>query len=74
MIVGVGVDAVDIDRIERMFASKQDRMLNRLFSAAEVAFLSAKVAPAQHLAVRLAAREAAYKALSGNELAPPEWS
>ena len=28
-----------------------------------------KVAPAQHLAVRLAAKEAAYKALSGNELA-----
>src|SRR5204862_6505222 len=69
VIVGVGVDAVDIDRIERMFASKRDRMLNRLFSAAEVAFLSAKAAPAQHLAVRLAAKEATYKALSGNELA-----
>lgn len=69
MIVGVGIDAVDIDRIERMFASKRDRMLARLFSVAEIAFLSMKVAPAQHLAVRLAAKEAAYKALSGNELA-----
>ena len=69
VIVGVGVDAVDIERIERMFASKSDRMLNRLFVAAEVAFLSNKIAPAQHLAVRLAAKEAAYKALSGNELA-----
>ena len=69
VIVVVGVDAVDIERIERMFASKSDRMLNRLFVAAEVAFLSNKIAPAQHLAVRLAAKEAAYKALSGNELA-----
>ena len=69
MIVGIGVDAVDIDRIERMFESKSDRMLNRLFRAAEVAFLSSKIAPAQHLAVRLAAKEAAYKALSGNDLA-----
>ena len=69
MIVGIGVDAVDIERIERMFASKSDRMLNRLFLAGEVAFLSSKTAPAQHLAVRLAAKEAAYKALSGNELA-----
>jgi holo-[acyl-carrier protein] synthase len=69
VIVGVGVDAVDIDRIERMFANKRERMLDRLFSSAEIAFLSAKVAPAQHLAVRLAAKEATYKALSGNELA-----
>ena len=69
MIVGVGIDAVDIDRIERMFASKSERMLNRLFSAAEIAYLSSKTSPAQHLAVRLAAKEAAYKALSGNELA-----
>lgn len=69
MIIGLGVDAVDIARVERMFASKSDRMLNRLFCAAEVAFLSSKTSPAQHLAVRLAAKEAAYKALSGNELA-----
>jgi holo-[acyl-carrier protein] synthase len=69
VIVGIGVDAVDIDRIERMFASKSERMLNRLFSVAEVAYLSTKSLPAQHLAVRLAAKEAAYKALSGNELA-----
>ena len=35
----------------------------------ELAFLTAKAFPAQHIAVRLAAKEAAYKALSGNELA-----
>ena len=69
MIVGIGVDAVDIERVERMFESKSERMLNRLFSVDEVAYLTGKVAPAQHLAVRLAAKEAAYKALSGNELA-----
>jgi holo-[acyl-carrier protein] synthase len=69
VIVGVGIDAVDIARIERMFSNKRERMLNRLFNASEVAFLSSKTAPAQHLAVRLAAKEAAYKALSGNELA-----
>jgi holo-[acyl-carrier protein] synthase len=69
VIVGIGVDAVDIERIERMFASKSQRMLALLFSGAEVAYLATKVAPAQHLAVRLAAKEAAYKALSGNELA-----
>jgi phosphopantetheine--protein transferase-like protein len=44
-------------------------MLNRLFTAEEMSYISLKVAPAQHLAVRLAAKEAAYKALAGNDLA-----
>ncbi len=69
MIVGIGIDAIDIDRIERMYAENGDRMLARLFTQDELTFLSSKIAPAQHLAVRLAAKEAAYKALSGNELA-----
>jgi holo-[acyl-carrier protein] synthase len=69
MIVGIGIDAVEIDRIERMFADKGDRMLHRLFTDAELSYISLKAAPAQHLAVRLAAKEAAYKALNGNELA-----
>ena len=43
-------------------------MLERLFTADE-STISTKAFPAQHLAVRLAAKEAAYKALSGNDLA-----
>jgi holo-[acyl-carrier protein] synthase len=69
MIVGLGIDAVDISRAERMFADKPERMLERLFGDVERAYLSTKPQPAQHMAVRLAAKEAAYKALSGNELA-----
>lgn len=69
MIVGLGVDAVDIDRIEHMLGAQGERMLERLFSPGERAYLAGKPAPAQHAAVRLAAKEAAYKALAGNELA-----
>jgi holo-[acyl-carrier protein] synthase len=69
MIVGVGIDAVEIDRVERMFADKGERMLKRLFTGEELSYITDKAAPAQHLAVRLAAKEAAYKALTGNELA-----
>jgi holo-[acyl-carrier protein] synthase len=67
MILGVGVDAVDIERIERMHARHGDHMLDRLFTPAELAYLSKKPSPVQHIAVRLAAKEAAYKALSGND-------
>jgi holo-[acyl-carrier protein] synthase len=69
MIVGIGIDAIDIDRIERMLAARGERLLRRLLTANELAHLSTKVAPAQHVAVRLAAKEAAYKALAGNDLA-----
>jgi holo-[acyl-carrier protein] synthase len=69
MIIGLGIDAVDVERVDRMFADKGDRMLARLFTPRELAFLSTKMAPAQHMAVRLAAKEAAYKALAGNALA-----
>ena len=69
MIVGIGIDAIDIDRVERMFADKGKRMLSRLFTEGEIAYVETKALPAQHLAVRLAAKEAAYKALAGNELA-----
>lgn len=69
MIVGIGVDAVDIERIERMFADRGDRLLQRLLTDGEIAFVKARAALAQHIAVRLAAKEAAFKALSGNELA-----
>ena len=69
LIVGIGVDAIEIERVSRMFASQGQRMLDRLFTAEELRYVNTKQAPAQHLAVRLAAKEAAYKALSGNELA-----
>ena len=69
MIVGIGIDAVEIDRVGRMFADKGERMLTRLFTGDELSYITAKMEPAQHLAVRLAAKEAAYKALSGNDLA-----
>ena len=69
MIVGIGIDAVEIDRVERMYSELGERMLNRLFTGDELRYIADKIAPAQHLAVRLAAKEAAYKALAGNELA-----
>ena len=65
MIVGIGVDLVDIERIERMLASKGERAVRRLFSEDEARYCSAKARPAQHFAARVAAKEAAFKALAG---------
>jgi holo-[acyl-carrier protein] synthase len=69
MIVGLGIDLVEIDRVKHMIESLGDRMYARLFSEHEARYIRNKPLPAQHAAVRLAAKEAAFKALAGNELA-----
>ena len=62
--VGVGIDLVDIDRIERLIAQFGDRALDRLLFASEREYCLSKAAPARHVAARVAAKEAGYKALS----------
>lgn len=67
MILGLGVDIVDIARVERLLAAHGARALDRLFTPNEVAYCRGKRSPAQHFAARLAAKEAAFKALSGTD-------
>jgi holo-[acyl-carrier protein] synthase len=67
MIAGIGIDLVDIARVERLLDAKGRRVLERLFTPAEVAYAMARSRPAMHLAARLAAKEAAFKALAGSD-------
>jgi holo-[acyl-carrier protein] synthase len=67
MIIGLGVDIVDIGRVERLLQAHGGRALQRLFTPNEASYCHSKVRPAQHFAARLAAKEAAFKALSGSE-------
>ncbi|HKO14983.1 MAG TPA: holo-ACP synthase [Gemmatimonadaceae bacterium] len=69
MIVGLGVDVVEIDRVRRLIAGPNERAIARLFTDAESRYALARADPATHLAARVAAKEAAYKALAGNSLA-----
>jgi holo-[acyl-carrier protein] synthase len=65
VIVGIGVDLVHIARVERLLASKGHRALERLFTEGERRYALERLEPARHLAARIAAKEAAFKALSG---------
>ena len=69
MIVGIGIDIVEIDRMRRMLESKTGRLVERIFTADEARYALAHADPALHFAARVAAKEATYKALSGNPLA-----
>lgn len=61
-LIGVGIDLVDIVRVERMLARHGDRVIARFLTERERAYVVGKFRPAMHIAARIAAKEAAYKA------------
>jgi holo-[acyl-carrier protein] synthase len=63
MILGVGVDIIEIERIEAALKVHGDRLRDRIFTAREVAYCEQSGRPAERYAVRFAAKEAARKAL-----------
>jgi len=69
VIIGLGIDLVDIQRAARLVEGRDDRQLGRLFTFREIDYSRRHVDPARHFAARLAAKEAAFKAMAGNELA-----
>ena len=65
MILGVGVDLVDIGRIRALYARYGQRFLERVYLPEELAYLETLNDPAPALAARFAAKEAFVKAFPG---------
>lgn len=63
MICGIGIDLVEIARMETMLARWQERFFARVFTAAEIAQCGSRVNRAASYAARFAAKEAFTKAL-----------
>jgi holo-[acyl-carrier protein] synthase len=61
-MTGLGIDVLEIDRLERALA-RWPRMPERLFTEAERSYAAARARPAQHLAARFCAKEAVAKSL-----------
>lgn len=63
-MVAIGIDVVEIDRFAA-FVYKSDKQLRRIFSDAEITYCrSNPVKSAERFAVRFAAKEALFKALT----------
>jgi len=62
MILGLGVDLVEVARMEKALA-RGERNVQRLFTAGEIAYCRRHKEPARHFAARFAAKEAGMKAL-----------
>jgi holo-[acyl-carrier protein] synthase len=67
--IGVGVDLVQVSRARAMLADKGAHVFDRLLTQAEAEYCRSRPDPAEHVAVRLAAKEAVYKALQGSDAA-----
>jgi holo-[acyl-carrier protein] synthase len=63
MIIGTGVDVVEIARIRSVLERLKDRFIHRVFTSAEQQFCNQHRDPVPHYAVRFAAKEALFKAI-----------
>ncbi|HUH64334.1 MAG TPA: holo-ACP synthase [Terracidiphilus sp.] len=74
MIVGSGIDIIEVSRIEKVVERYGARFLDRVYTAAEQAYCLGKRNGAESLAARFAAKEAAAKALGTGISQGVSWS
>ncbi len=70
-MLGLGVDVLEIDRMRRAVRRWGDRLLERVFTAGELAYCQERRDPSASLAVRFAAKEAFAKAVAAKT--DPGW-
>jgi len=63
VIVGTGIDLVEIGKLRAAMERRGDRLRNRIFTPAEVRYCDGRPNPYQHYAARFAAKEALFKAI-----------
>jgi holo-[acyl-carrier protein] synthase len=63
MIVGIGIDIIEIERIAEVYVRHRERFAQRILTDAERAYVLRHSDPRHRLAGRWAAKEAALKAL-----------
>jgi len=64
MVLGVGIDIIEIERIIKSVERYGDRFLDKVYTTIELEYCLSKFNKFQHLAARFAAKEAVYKAVT----------
>src|SRR5580692_10325871 len=73
MILGVGIDLIEVARIQASHEKFGERFLNRILHPAEIAYCLSHKFPAPFLAARFAAKEAISKAFGTGIGAQLSW-
>jgi holo-[acyl-carrier protein] synthase len=74
MIVGTGVDIVEIDRVRKAHRKHGVRFLERFFTDEEIRYCLKKKDPYPSMAGRFAAKEAVLKAFGGDSSGRGQWN
>ncbi|MFH1008732.1 MAG: holo-ACP synthase [Candidatus Latescibacterota bacterium] len=74
MTESVGIDLIEVARIQKAVEQRGDRFLNRVFTEQERAACQRKHNEYQSLAARFAAKEAVFKALGTGWSAGAKWT
>jgi len=61
ILVGIGADLIEVERIRGVLARHGDRFLDRILTEEEKAYCASMGAPHKHIAARFAAKEAVSK-------------
>src|SRR4026209_1246386 len=61
-VLGIGVDIVQVERIQHSLDRFGERFMKRIFTEGEIAYCISMKFPARHFAARFAAKEAVSKA------------
>ncbi|MCR4417942.1 MAG: holo-ACP synthase [Ignavibacteria bacterium] len=59
----IGVDIIEIDRVEKIISEFGDNFLKKVYTDEEIKYCKSKAKPSQHFAARFAAKEAVAKAM-----------
>jgi len=73
MIIGTGIDIIEIDRISNTIDKWGFHFINKIFTNNEIDYCSNKLNKIQHYAARFAVKEAFYKALPKHFNIPFDW-
>jgi len=65
MILGLGIDIIEIERIKQSIDNYGDQFLKKIYTKTELDYSLTKKNKYQHLAARFAAKEAIIKSLAG---------
>ena len=68
MILGTGIDIIEIDRIKNAVDKWGDNFLDHVFNSEEIDYAKRSKFPEQHFAARFAAKEAVYKAIGDRNI------
>jgi holo-[acyl-carrier protein] synthase len=74
MIVGTGIDIVEVPRLRKAIETWGESFLSKIFTPRETAYARSRRFSYQHLAGRFAAKEACMKALGIPKKWPLQWT